>query len=157
MSQFTIINDVILRTKIKNSIERVHEESSFEKKSYLFLRVLKIIDNHSTIIFNNVKYEQFISALGNKLLEFEKDTDINKNNKYNIIYKKYLNKYFNYNYDFQCQAYTLSGSRCKKIRKNNSDHFCGTHDNKYLPKIINFLSDVLIFDLSMICISYIFI
>jgi len=143
-----------------NKLKKTH---FYTEKNRIFLIILQLIDKYSSMIFKNDKYIPFVLVVEKKLIEFEKEfkeheKETNKKNRrISVICQKYLAKYFGYDYDFQCQACALNGSRCKNIRKNNSDYFCNTHHNKYLPKINKMLSDILVPDISLVCVQYIFI
>lgn len=125
---------------------------------YVFFRSLRLLDEYSELVFKTSDFKNLLETFKKKLEEFSEKSLLlphhkEKNKKLSLFSRKYLAKYFEYPYDFQCHAYTVKGTRCKNTCKLKSKHFCNAHI-KNLPKIIKMLSDVLIKDIALMCISY---
>jgi hypothetical protein len=142
------------KIEMKISLSNIENFQTKKKKVKEAIKIIKIMELYSNIIFNNND---------NGLLKFSKvakekcfhfiETEPNEKELV-IVCKKFLdNHYDDINFNLKCEAFTLNGSRCKNYKKEK--HFCHIHE-KHFKKITDILSLHLIPDISKICILKIY-
>jgi hypothetical protein len=128
--------DVTVATNKLNILINVWENTNNKKsKIYIVREILKCIDKYSNIFFNDIKYQNLIDILENKLHEFKKEEKLK--NKCNKLLQKYYGHIWTEN---RCNAYTLKHLRCKNItftcdksksKDISKNYYCTIHYTKY--------------------------
>jgi len=133
--------------KILPLINNFNDLSKPDQIKFL-LEIFKYLDEYSDILFSPYsRYGKLVVTLKKKILEFREHEEL----AYQCQYL--LDKY----YDEYCKAFTLKHKRCgNKISLDKSDQFCGTHYQKYVPKVISLVMNELSQDTAGMCVSYVF-
>lgn len=129
-------------------LQRFHTEDKPERIKTAY-EVLTVVDKYSNIIFSPYSSynTQFVDTIKNKLMEFKNIPILETKCRY------MLDKY----YDEYCKAFTLKHRRCgNKISYNKSKYFCGTHHQKYVPKVLGLVKTELSTDVAKMCVEYVF-
>lgn len=134
-------------SKLLPVVQNFHNKSRADKIIDLH-KIFQYIEEYSDIIFTPLgTYNNFVNEIKKKLIEFRKEENIK--NICNSILDKYYNEY--------CKAYTLKHRRCgNRISKDKSEHFCGAHHKKYIPKIMNLVMNELSQDTAGMCVNQLY-
>jgi hypothetical protein len=117
-------------------------------KILILLEFFEHLDNYSDILFSPYsQYTSLVKTLKRKLVELGQEKELSRQCQY------LLDKY----YDEYCRAFTLKHRRCRnKISFDKSDHFCGAHYQKYVPKVMRLVMNELSQDTAGMCVSCVF-
>lgn len=144
-----------LTREISQSLTTIEMYRTKKQKTIHVLKIIKITELYSNIIFNSEKtdFVNFARVMKDKYLFFIKTEPDEKE----LVFacKKFLDKHYDdINFNLNCEAYTINGSRCKNYKKEKL--FCHIHDGKFVPKITQLLTSKLIPDIANLCVSKIF-
>lgn len=144
-----------LTREIKQLLATMEIYRTKKQKMIQVLKIIKTTEIYSNIIFNTEKTDlvKFAQTVKDKYLFFIK-TEPDKKGLV-LACKKFLDKHYDdINFNLNCEAYTLNGSRCKNYKKEKQ--FCHIHDGKFVPKITQILTSKLIPVIANLCVSKIF-
>lgn len=150
------INKKIVNIEINKCMTIINRPSCKKIKVKNFIRLIKITDLYSSIIFNR-KFKNnllsFAEAIKIKYLMFVETEHTEKELVYEC--KKFLDKHYDdINFNLKCEAYTLNGSQCKNYKKEKQ--FCYIHDGKFVTSITEILNSKLSLDIARICTAKLF-
>jgi hypothetical protein len=142
-----------LTRKMKQSLTKIEFYHTKKQKIKEVLKIIKITELYSNIIFNTEKTDlvKFAQSVRDKYFFFIETEPAEK--ELVLACKKFLYKHYDY-INFNCEAYTLNGSRCKNYKKEKL--FCHIHDGKFVPKITQLLTPKLNPVIANLCVSKIF-
>lgn len=147
-----------LTREIKQSLATIEIYRTKKQKMIHVLKIIKTTELYSNIIFNTEKTDllKFAQTVKDKYLFFIKTEPDEK--ELVLACKKFLDKHYDdINFNLNCEAYTLNGSRCKNYKNYKKEKlFCNIHDGKFVSKITQLLTSKLIPDIAKLCVSKIF-